>query len=472
MTNDENDTQQNGRRSIRDIPIPRRRAATPRATDDVRPSRATKEPRESREVAREEEPVKFTAAEVEEDAPMPVRRAPTPAEEDSEEELPPQRTYRSDRSRRRSGGLIKKLLLVGVPVAAAIWLVTWHSASVTITEKRAAKDVSFTIPVSIGESATGTLSAKAVNVIARAEKSLPATGEATVQSKAGGTITIVNEYSGEEQTLVRNTRFQTPEGLVFRIQEPVTVPGKTATAGGTVEARVLADDVGEKYNVGPVARFTVPGFDGKPQFSSFYARSSAPMTGGFDGVQKVADPKLVADAVDELTEQLRGRMGSEAAAKAGQGYRAFTVPGSFAVLGTGREPAGQNVTVWVEAEADAFAVSDADFSDAVAAGVLVGYHEKGEARIDNPDALRVTPKEGSSPALEVNGHAELTWVVDLNSLESSLLGQPLSSFDQVVSRFGGIEKATPVVRPFWRSTFPSEANSIETTSEGDELVDG
>lgn len=464
MTNDENDIQQNGRRSIRDIPIPRRRAAAPRATDDVRPSRVGRD-----QVA----PETVESAVVEEDVPTPPRRAPEPLpEEPSDEELPP-RSYRSERPRRRaSRGIVRKLIFIGVPAVVAVWLFTWHSATVTITEKRAAKEVNVTLPVTIGGAAGGTLSATAVSVTARAEKSLPATGEATVQSKAAGTITIVNDYSAEAQALVRNTRFQTPDGLVYRIQEAVTVPGKTATAAGTVDARVAADDVGEKYNVGPVARFTVPGFDGKPQFASFYAKSASAMSGGFDGVQKVADPKLVAAAVDELTEQLRGRMDAEAAAKAGAGSRAFTVPGSFAVLGTGREPAGENVTVWVEAEADAYAVSDADFSDAVAAGVLIGYRAKGEARIDNPDNLRVTPKEGSAPALEVVGYAELTWVVDLNSLEASLLGQPLASFDQVVARFGGIERAAPIVRPFWKSTFPSEADSIETTSAGDARVDG
>jgi hypothetical protein len=308
-----------------------------------------------------------------------------------------------------------------------------------------------------------------VSVTARAERALPATGEATVQSKAGGTITIVNEYSAEDQTLVRNTRFQTPTGLVFRIQEAVTVPGKTAAGGGTVNARVVADDVGETYNVGQIARFTIPGFDGKPQFDTFYARSSEAMTGGFDGVQKVADPNAVADAVDELAEELRAGMDAKAAAEAGAGARAFTVPGSFAILATGREPRGGEVVVWVEAEADAFAVAEADFADAVGSAVLVGYRAKGEARIDSPESLRVTPKEGNSPALEVIGKAAVTWTVDLRELEASVLGQPRTSFGQIVARFGGVERANEVIRPFWRSSFPTDSDDIRTSVEGSDV---
>jgi hypothetical protein len=215
----------------------------------------------------------------------------------------------------------------------------------------------------------------------------------------------------------------------------------------------------------------VPGFAGKPQFDTFYAKSEGSMSGGFDGVQKVADPSAVAAAVDELTEKLRGEVTLRAAEAAGQGFQAFAVPASFAVLATGREPAGDQVTVWVEAEAEAFAVAESDLADAVAATVLSGYRAKGEARIDNPADLRVTPKEGSSPSLEVVGVAKVTWTVDADAFEAALLGQPLATFDQVLSRFGGAESATPVVRPFWRNAFPSDVSSIDVVVDGEEDVD-
>jgi hypothetical protein len=434
----------------------------------VRPTRApaAPEPAEAPEAEDEQPRVRVVEEEV---APLP-RRAPEPArqEELAESHLPPARSYRAERSRRRAFGW-KKLVFAAAAAAGIFWLATWHSATVTITQKHAEKDITLTVPVSFGSAATGTVAAKAVAVTARAEKSLPATGEATVQSKAAGTITIVNEYSAEEQTLVKNTRFETPDGLIFRIQDAVTIPGKTAAGGGTVEARVVADGVGDRYNVGPVARFSVPGFEGKPQFDSVYAKSSAAMTGGFDGVQKVADPDLVADAIDQLTEDLRGRMDQEAAADAGAGYRAFTVPGSFEVLGSGREPKGDTVTVWVEAGADAYAISESDFADAVAAATLTGYRAKGEAEIDSPDALRVTPKEGASPALEIVGRASVTWTVDADSLRATLLGQPATAFDQVIAQFGGVARAGEVVRPFWRSSFPTDSGRVEVVMSAEEI---
>ncbi len=469
MTNDENEIPLNGRRSIRDIPIPRRRAAAaPRATEDVRPIKTLRHVAEP-DAEDRAEPVDEPSPE--EETPG-TRRAPEqqPAMTTRNEFPEQSRAYRSERRRSRRGSLIKIGLAVSI-FGICAWLFTWHSADIELAERHAVKEINLTLPVSIGAAATGTLPAKAVQATVRAEKLLPATGEATVQSKAGGTITIYNGYSAESQTLVRNTRFETPTGLIFRIQSPVTVPGKTAAGPGSVEARVEADQVGDSYNVGPIARFTIPGFAGKPQFDVFYAASSGSMSGGFDGVQKVADPTAVAGAVNELTESLRGQIADKAAAEAGEGYRAFTVPASFAVLATGREPSGDQVRVWVEAEADAFAVAASDFADAVAAAVMPGYRAKGEARIDSPDALRVTPKEGASPALEVTGRAEVTWTVDVQALRSAVLGQPISSFDQTVARFGGLERATPVVRPFWRSAFPTEPDSIDVEVEREEDVD-
>jgi hypothetical protein len=464
MTNEDQELQPE-RRSIRDIPIPRRRPNAARPTDDVRPVRAP------RPVEAEEEAPAYEAPA--EDEPLPVRRAPEPVAPAAESNLPPDppRTYRSDRSRRR-GFRWGRVVAILAAIVLAVFLLTWHSATVTVATRHGERQIDLTVPVSIeGAAATGTVPAKTVSATARAEKLLPATGEATVQSKAGGTITIYNEYSAEPQALVRNTRFETPTGLVFRVQEPVTVPGKTAAGPGQVDARVAADQVGESYNIGPIARFTVPGFAGKPQFDGVYAKSEGSMTGGFDGVQKVADPSAVAKAVDELTEQLRGDVTLRAAEAAGQGYQAFAVPASFAVLATGREPQGDQVKVWVEAEADAYAVAESDLADAVAGAVLPGYRAKGEARIDNPADLRVTPKEGKAPSLEVVGSAKVTWTVDANALEAAILGQPIASFDKVAARFGGAESATPVVRPFWRSAFPSDPESIDVIVDGEEDVD-
>ncbi len=94
-----------------------------------------------------------------------------------------------------------------------------------------------------------------------------ATGISDGGKKASGRIVIYNQYSSDAQKLVAQTRFESPEGKIYRIQGPVVVPGF-----GSVEAAVYADKDGEEYNTG-LADFTIPGFKGNPRYEKIYARS-------------------------------------------------------------------------------------------------------------------------------------------------------------------------------------------------------
>ncbi|MFA6587519.1 MAG: hypothetical protein WCT08_00450 [Patescibacteria group bacterium] len=71
--------------------------------------------------------------------------------------------------------------------------------------------------------------------------------------KARGEIKIINNYS-KAQPLMATTRFKSPGGLIFRIQEKVIVP-----AGGSVETLIIADETGEKGALEKDTRFTIPG---------------------------------------------------------------------------------------------------------------------------------------------------------------------------------------------------------------------
>ena len=101
--------------------------------------------------------------------------------------------------------------------------------------------------------------------------------------KASGIVIFFNGFSSAPQKLVASTRIQSPEGLIFRIKKDIIIPGseiiRDKIVPGQVEAEVVADEQGSKYNIG-LAEFQVPGFRGTPRFDSIYARSLAPFTGG------------------------------------------------------------------------------------------------------------------------------------------------------------------------------------------------
>ena len=89
------------------------------------------------------------------------------------------------------------------------------------------------------------------------EKSIPLSlvgevtseNEVTIKTEASGKIVVYNNYSTAGQKLIKDTRFETPNGLIFRIKDAVTVPGKKTVGGetvpGSLEVTVYADKEGD-----------------------------------------------------------------------------------------------------------------------------------------------------------------------------------------------------------------------------------
>ena len=94
--------------------------------------------------------------------------------------------------------------------------------------------------------------------------------------KASGSITVYNNYSTASVKLIKNTRFQTPAGLIFRVPADVVIPGKQGSTPGQVTVTVFADQVGQQYNIGPTPRLTVPGLQSNAaMYAQIYANRPA-----------------------------------------------------------------------------------------------------------------------------------------------------------------------------------------------------
>jgi hypothetical protein len=154
-----------------------------------------------------------------------------------------------------------------------------------------------------------------------------ATGNEFKGENAHGKITIVND-ADHEWPLVANTRFQTEEGLVFRIKNFVTVPaareveedGSKKTVPGTIEVEVFADEVdaygkiiGERGNIGP-SIFFLPGLSGDSQ-KKIHGESKEAFASGKTNVTKLI-------TVQDL-EAARAKMASDLNAAAQAELQAF-----------------------------------------------------------------------------------------------------------------------------------------------------
>ena len=104
--------------------------------------------------------------------------------------------------------------------------------------------------------------------------------DANLPLKYGGTIEIYNAYSIAAQKLVAQTRFETKDGKIFRIQSPLIIPGAKMSGSNlipsSVKAEVVSDAAGEEGQIDP-SFFTIPGFKGTAKFAGFYAKSAETM---------------------------------------------------------------------------------------------------------------------------------------------------------------------------------------------------
>ena len=300
--------------------------------------------------------------------------------------------------------------------------------------------------------------------------SVQATSVESVEEYASGTITIVNNHSAAPLRLIKNTRFETPAGLVYRIRNSVDVPGKVGNTPGELQATVYADEPGERYNIGPVSRFTLPGLKttGPDMFTNVYARSESSMTGGFVGERPVVSK---ADQ-DSAQSQIRTRLEEQARSafnetEATDSYifpelQVITyeiLPPDFADDGSVR--VRQKAIVTAPAfDAGVFAKALAEATSADAGG--------GEVRIANASTFTISLTDAEditigTDAFEftLSGNATFEWIVDAGLLASDLAGNTKESFQNILASHPGIEEASAQIRPFWKNTFPSDANDIK-----------
>lgn len=157
-----------------------------------------------------------------------------------------------------------------------------------------------------------------------------ATGKIFKGANASGKITIINE-NGTARPLVIKTRFQSPNGIIYRLRGPVTVPPKRGDQNGSLEVTVYADEfdaynqiVGDRGNIGPT-QFFLPALRPDNQ-AKLYAKSSEPMTGGFTNYTKVvtegdieaAQNILIEEMKKESIDALQAKITEEAKAKGSQ----------------------------------------------------------------------------------------------------------------------------------------------------------
>ncbi len=385
--------------------------------------------------------------------------------------------FERDRARgrvkvKRRMSLLQRILILVAIISLLIFLMltfVFNSATVTITPR--IETVNFNNESLTLINKDDQKVYDLVEIKKQASKSVPKSETKRVVSKAFGTITVYNNYNTDTQKLVKNTRFETPDGKVYRLTNSIVVPGKVGNVPGSIDTKVSADSVGDEYNIGPT-KFTIPGFNGSPRFNAFYAQSTSNMTGGANGERAIVAQDDIDTANTILKTQLESEVQKEISAIYKDGYMIATGTISYEYT--------DNISDLISNKSDVYQISTnvkvlliktSELAKIIASKDISKYNNENVDlyMTDNINKFSINLAKDQkisliSPVLVVlQGSGDILFNSDVKQIQNSLAGKSgeQSNFNSILAPFSSIDSAVSKIFPYWINTFPKNPNKIE-----------
>ncbi|MDP2650794.1 MAG: hypothetical protein Q8P04_01735, partial [bacterium] len=298
-------------------------------------------------------------------------------------------------------------------------------------------------------------------------KAYPANDKKYVERRAAGEIAIYNNFSSAPQTLVATTRFAAPDGRIYRLDNTVTVPGAESAEGkltpSSIRAAVTADAPGEKYNLSPDVKLSIPGFEGSAKYNGFYAETKDSLSGGFVGETSLPSEEDVSlakvDAEKSLEEVIKTQF-------------LFNLPPEVKVLNNAYkfkitetkvneaadEPGKFTVTVYGEAKLVGF--REPELVDVIGKGLI--------GKSGNDFKVEKYELEYGDPALNADGSLNVpvkfksvwTRVFDIDHFKREAAGKKRADLQALVFSIAGIQSGEARLWPFWVTRVPKNTDRI------------
>lgn len=379
-------------------------------------------------------------------------------------------------TKKRSNLVVAVVVFLIVVVLGLIVSFLMGGAEITVYSKNKEPNVNATF-TAYRTPQVGELAYEIMTLEADGERQVSASGQEEVSEQATGVITIYNHTQSTER-LKKNTRFETPDGLIFKITESAVVPGaKTTTDGksvpGSVNAEVFADGVGEQYNIAPT-KLTIPGYKegGYDElYNSIYAENNQTFTGGFDGLKFIIDEQELETEKQKLQTELRNALLDRIPSEKPAGFVVFDTAVSFTYQTLPAVEYGDNlVTIKEKATLQIPIFKEEDFASYIAAATVPGYEGK-TVRIEDYNALSFSYTSATTSisnignfenvSFALTGNPLIVWTFDEGKLKTDVLGKEKTALPTILGGYPAIEKAEAVVRPFWKRSFPEDIDEIE-----------
>lgn len=291
------------------------------------------------------------------------------------------------------------------------------------------------------------------------------TGSKLVETshKAGGIIEIYNAYSALPQKLIAQTRFETKDGKIFRIQNPVIVPGAkmsgTRLIPSSIKANVIADGVGKEYLIEP-SFFTIIGFKETPKYAGFYGKSLESMT-------IVENAAISKEELDKNKKELQDNLVQELKSDTLSTLKDSDlqlIDGASKVLVEDFKVNGNNISMKITWEALFF--KEKDLRALINYFVSSRYSDLKKFtfgdKITYPKAGRADFKKGEFFfVFDINKDNALEANVEV--LKKELAGHDEKGMREIVSDKIYINSAAISLWPFWVKSAPNNLNKINIT---------
>lgn len=200
---------------------------------------------------------------------------------------------------RRFLRLILFLALASFLLVVVVIYFSFSRATITLFPKEEAANIEYDAVIDASKtydpSKLDQVPGRIESVEKEGTKEITNVGEKMIPDFAHVTVTIYNQQ-GASQGLLPQTQLVNADGIKFRTDQAVNVPG-----GSSVQVGATADAAGKEYNIGP-SRFSIIKLSPELQ-KLVYAESKEAATGGEKAVTSVVEQEITA-AQDALTSEL------------------------------------------------------------------------------------------------------------------------------------------------------------------------
>ena len=368
-------------------------------------------------------------------------------------------------------------------VATLLFFVSsiFATATLTITPKSEPVALNDTYQVTMSTSSvsnastTPVLQYKVLAMTQTMSQAMVTNGSQNVAIKATGKAVIYNNYSTASQRLIINTRLETTGGLIYRITQSTTVPGIKTVKGvktpGSVEVNIVADAPGSQYNMKLTdfkGDFTIPGFQGTPQYSGFYARLSTDAVGGYIGTAKTASADVISAGRTELKNSLETELIKDIYSENPSQNTIFKNDYFVEYTDMPDAPDATNYTISESATIYAIVFDSQELAAFIAKNKLGDYDNSAVDAVWNSDmsvavsGMTATPWLENSLKATFTGDANIVWSYDSAKILDEIRGQDKSVLNNIVNENkNSITQMTASIMPAWDNTFPKNINKIK-----------